>query len=195
MYPCKVGYMMETLWPDIKLDDSRERTWDAYTASVLLHSDSTICWPSSHARFTAHWPSAPTQTPYLSWDLHPCDQMRRSSWDPTTQHTLLGRITLCTLTGTYAVYTPSGLTVFYLAVKQKQLSWVKLCLLLTYCKVPAEFNKTAWIESILSQRHYNICTLCLVFYCLLCSLVHVQWRFLCSVHRSPYMSFKGEVWW
>lgn len=55
----------------------------------------------------------------------------------------------------------------YLAVKQEQLSYILVMPLLKYCKVPAELSETAWIKGILSQRHCNINTLCLVTYSVL----------------------------
>lgn len=65
----------------------------------------------------------------------------------------------------------------YLAVKQEQLSYVLVMPLLKYCKVPAELSETAWIKGILSQRHCNINTLCLVTYSLpFVFEVDVHWR-------------------
>lgn len=78
------------------LKDSKHCSWwrlydqnlMTVTANIFLHSDLTIHWPSTHARFTEHWPSTPPthhHHSYLFSDLHLCDKMRRSSWDPT-QH-------------------------------------------------------------------------------------------------------------
>lgn len=133
------------------------------TVSIFLHSDPTIHWPSTHARFTEQWLSPPTPPthhhhPYLFWDLPPCDRMRRSSWDPTqhnnhsTQQSLLGMIARCEdfffcgiLTGTYAMYMYVWIYSMLSCSQTRtaESSWVMP--LLTYCQVPAELNETAWI--------------------------------------------------
>lgn len=73
----------------LRLQRSWWRLYDPYVKlddSISLHSDATICRPWTHARdiarwpLTAHTPSSPL--PSLR-PLPPCDQMRRSSWDPT----------------------------------------------------------------------------------------------------------------
>jgi len=77
------------------------------------------------------------------------------------------------------------------AVKQ-HAGWSEVMPLLTHCTGPAELNDTAWIERILSQRHYDICTLCLVIYRLLCSSSRCPLEgFSCRVNESLYTSFKG----
>lgn len=129
------------------------------------------------------------------WDLPPCDQMRRSSWDPTqrslytvapqgecithTLQTILFSFFYFLGVSIQQAHTPrpSVFKVGYLAVKQEQLSYVLVMPLLKYCKVPAELSETAWVKDILSQRHCNIKTLRLVTYSLLLVFeVDVHWR-------------------
>lgn len=154
------------------------------TPSIFLHSDPTVHWPSTHATLTEQWPQMLPSHPRtlitltFFWDLPPCDQMRRSSWDPTqhnnhsTQHTSGWMHYAHTADDFFLgvtvqqAHTPPPHTsehkVGYLAVKQEQLSYILVMPLLNYRKVPAELSETAWIKGILSQRHCNINTLCLV---------------------------------
>lgn len=113
-------HMMKALWPNVKLDDSHEKTWDAYTASIFLHGDSTIHWASSHASFTEQWPSTPppnTPSSPLTFPETYTPAIRRGDpaeiphnttvtpRDDCTMHTLEKIFEKCgTLTGTYAMY-------------------------------------------------------------------------------------------
>lgn len=120
------------------------KTLDAHTASE--HFFSTVIQlstdPPHMLDLQKDDPEPPTHHhhPYLSWDLHLCDRMRRSSWDPTqqnsrprhdcTMHTHLRKLYIYVWQldrHICLVHVQSELKICT-SVKKEQLSWVKLCL-------------------------------------------------------------------
>lgn len=186
---------MKALWPNVKLDDSYTKHFSPQWPDCPLTLNT--CYTYRTMTLDAPFPPTYPHHPYLFLRPTPLrsdeEIQLRSHTTQRSLNTILRMNALHTHCRRFfffflffgvtiqQAHTPppraSERKVGYLAVKQEQLSYILVMPLLKYCKVPAELSETAWIKGILSQRHCNINTLCLVTYSLpFVFEVDVHWR-------------------